>query len=261
MRPRKLSLTVGEVTRGGKDIYIEFYSGAVAQVDFVDGPIDPVQTLAKTTRGYTGVYSNDSVSHEEVSKNLADIKKTRLGTPVEMAYFVFLLRDVPRSFTHQLVRTRLASYVQESTRFLGQKDVYKVLAPKSSILKDGSINELYVAGTVASILSYAQLMEDGQMSNEDARQILPHDLLTNVFWGISLSSLMGVYNVRWCCQAESSTWLPVMAGIRQLLHDEYGEEISGFLTAPIDRGQSCKFEASFDRPCVWQHRPGKGELE
>jgi flavin-dependent thymidylate synthase len=254
MRPRKLSLTVDDETRYGTNFTVEFLSGAVAQVDFVDGPRQPKLTLAKTTRGYKGIYSNDPPSAQEIDDLLADIKKTRLGTPIEMAYFVFLLRDVPRAFTHQLVRTRLASYVQESTRFLGKKNLYQVLAPKTSISKNGVVDEDYVAGTVASIRSYVTIMDAGVMSNEDARLVLPHSLLTNVFWGISLSSLMTVYNVRWCCQAESSTWLPVMAGIRNALYDNYGDDISGFLTAPIDRGQDCGFHASFDRPCEWKKR-------
>jgi len=237
----------------GTNYTVEFWGGEVAEVDLVDYMAHGAETLAKTTRGYTGVYTNDNPSSEEMERFLGDIQNTKLGTPLEMMNFVFLFRDVPRSWTHQLVRTRMASYVQESTRFYGKKGVYKVLAPKTSVV-DHHINKYYFEGNVTAIQSYVNMMDEGIVSNEDARQVLPQSFLTNVFVGIDMKTLMGIHEVRWCCQAEPSTWIPVMRGIKKHIASIYGNDVAEILKAPIDRGQPCGFNASFDRPCTWKKR-------
>ena len=239
---------------GGHEYTVEFWAGEVADVTLIDYPSNARQTLARATRGYTGRYDIEPMTEEDVAQHLKDLKSTKLGTPAEMLNFVFLIRDVPRSFTHQLVRTRIgASYVQESTRFIGAKDVYKVLVPKTCHT-GSNILDPYVYGTLHAIEGYEVMLKLDGVASQDARNLLPHSLLTHAYVSYTLRALMGVYEVRWCCQAEPSTWIPVMKQMKKLITDACGEEISGFLTAPIDRGQSCGFNASFDRVCVWKKR-------
>jgi flavin-dependent thymidylate synthase len=238
----------------GHEYTVEFWAGEVAEVTLIDHPANARQTLARTTRGYTGRYGTEPMSEEEVAQNLLDLKSTKLGTPAEMLNFVFLVRDVPRSFTHQMVRTRIgASYVQESTRFIGAKDVYKVLVPKTC--HDGmEIQQPYAYGTLKAIEAYEAMLAIPGVASQDARNLLPHSLLTNLYVSYTLRALMGVYNVRWCCQAEPSTWLPVMKQMKALIRKNCGDDIADFLTAPIDRNEPCGFDASFDRPCSWKER-------
>lgn len=232
---------------------IEYWAGEVAQVEWVDGPQDGARTLAVVTKGYTGDYTN-RILKEERDQFYHDLKNTRLGTPAEMINFVFLVMDVPRSWTHQAVRTRIgAAVVQESTRFIGAKDVYKVLVPRSA--HEGKAIDLsYREGIRLSINAYEEALTHSGVESQDARQLLPHALLTNMYWSLTLRALMGIYEVRWCCQAEPSTWLPVMKQMKQLITAHCAPEVADFLTAPIDRGQNCGFNASFDRPCVWKER-------
>lgn len=239
---------------------IEFWAGEVAEVTLLSYPALAGDTLARAVRGYTGNYSKDALTREEADRMFADLKATKLGTPAEMLNFVFLVNDVPRSWTHQAVRTRIgASVVQESTRFFGSRGVYKVLVPRTLVDK-GVTNVDYHEGTVEAIRAYVKTVETEGVSNQDARQMLPHSLLTSMFWSLTLRALMGVYEVRWCCQAEPSTWIPVMKQMKTLIRERCGDMIAGFLTAPVDRGQNCGFGASFDRPCVWRPRPPEEEL-
>lgn len=239
---------------GGHEYTVEFWAGEVAEVTLIDYPANARQTLARTTRGYTGRYDTDPMSEEEVAQNMLDLKSTKLGTPAEMLNFTFLIRDVPRSFTHQMVRTRVgAAYVQESTRFIGAKDVYKVLVPKTCHAGE-TVLDPYVYATLNAIEGYEAMLKLEGVASQDARNLLPHSLLTHLYVSYSLRALMGVYNVRWCCQAEPSTWIPVMKQMKTLIRESCGDDIAGFLTAPIDRGQSCGFNASFDRACAWKVR-------
>lgn len=251
---KTLLYKTGQISESGHQYHVEFLGGEVAEVTMIDYPLHAGQTLARTTRGYTGRYDVAAMGEEEVAQHLADLKATKLGTPAEMLNFVFLLRDVPRSFTHQLVRTRIgASYVQESTRFIGAKDVYRVLVPATVVRNEEALYSYY-AGTLAAIGSYENVLEQKGVSSQDARNLLPHSMLTHVYWSITLRALMGVYNVRWCCQAEPSSWLPVMKQCKNLIKINCGQEIADFLTAPIDRNENCGFGASFDRPCTWRER-------
>jgi thymidylate synthase ThyX len=239
----------------GTSVTIQFWSGEVAEVSLIDYPVHAEQTLARTVRGYTGYYENQPVPSSEIEFFFRNLKNTKLGTPAEMLNFVFLVRDVPRSWTHQAVRTRVgAAVVQESTRFIGARSVYKVLTPSSVINAGGLIDLSYHAGTIASIRAYANLVEQENIPSQDARQLLPHSLLTHMYWSLTLKTLMGIYNQRWCCQAEPSTWIPVMRQMKALITISCGEDIASFLSAPIDRGENCGFNATFDRPCTWRKR-------
>jgi thymidylate synthase ThyX len=190
----------------------------------------------------------------EVEQHMTDLKKTKLGTPAEMLNFVFLVRDVPRSWTHQAVRTRIgAAVVQESTRFIGAKDVYNVLVPRTA--HNGStVDPAYLTGNIQALAAYEEMLTHAGVASQDARNLLPHSLLTHMYWSLTLRALMGIYDVRWCCQAEPSTWIPVMKQMKSLITMSCGSNIADFLSAPILRGQSCGFNASFDRPCEWKVR-------
>jgi thymidylate synthase (FAD) len=242
------------ITKAGNPLVLEFWGGEVAEITIIDYPSNALTTLARATRGYTGNYSNDPISPEEIERFVNDIKNTKLATPVEFLNFVFLVRDVPRSWTHQAVRTRIgAAYVQESTRFLDARPSYKILVPKTLHDSEG-VNHEYKVGIMEAMLSYVNLLEAKKVSSQDARQLLPHGVLTHMFWSINMKSLQNVYNQRWCCAAESSTWIPVMRQMKKSIIATCGEEIGSLLTAPIDRDQDCGFNSSLDRPCIWKSR-------
>lgn len=241
-------------------VRLRFWAGEVAEVSLVSAPNNPEQALARAIRGYTGNYEDHPCTSEEISAMFQDLKSTKLGTPAEFLHYIFLIRDVPRSFTHQIVRTRLASVVQESTRFIGARDVYNVLVPGTMMLDPETPRPEYVYGTIEAIGAYIDLVDQQGVASQDARNILPHSLLTHLFWSIGLKSLMAVYEQRWCCQAEPSTWLPIMRQIKQLIKGQSGTRIASFLSAPINRGEPCGYNASFDRPCVWKKNRDLAEV-
>lgn len=239
----------------GQPFSIQFWTGEVAKVDLIDHPFNALETLARSTRGYLGIYDLDPISPEDMQRLSKEIQETPLATPIEFLNFVFLVRDVPRSFTHQLVRTRIgAAYVQESTRFMGHRGLYKVLVPDSIANSENSyIVQKYLESINCSIACYENIVCKKAIPSQDARQLFPHALLTNLFWSINMKALKTVYNQRWCCCAESSTWLPLLRQVKEQIITACGKEIGGMLTAPIDRGESCGYNSKLlDQPCKWR---------
>jgi thymidylate synthase ThyX len=210
----------------------------------------PFQTVTKLTKGYSGEFSNVDRTPEEIELAFKDLNSTQLRTPFEMIYNVFLFTDFTRSFTHQLVRKRFASYVQESMRFIGHKKLYKVLAG-SRLIENDKAFELYRDSCINDIITYESLMDLG-IAGEEARDSLPHGILTSAFVGIPLNSLQGMYAQRMCCQAQPGQWQNAMRQVKNQLVIQYGESAKLLLSAPYERGEPCGYRASFDRPCTWQ---------
>jgi thymidylate synthase (FAD) len=201
---------------------------------------------------YKGVIANNRMlKQSDINEAFDDQHKTQLHTPMEMLHTAWLITGVTRAFTHQLVRTRLASYAQESMRFMGHKGVYEVLAT-GDLLRMGNEQMLqeYCDTIKLQILTYERMLQAG-ISAEDARGVLPTNIVTSIIVGWSISTLAHVYNQRVCCQAQQGEWVPVLQEMKKQL-GTVSPLVAGLLTAPIDRGESCGYGASFDRPCKWR---------
>lgn len=229
---------------------VQIVGGDVSEVSLVSMTSSPEYVLAVTTRGYTGEYSTHPPSSTERQKLLEDIVKTKLATPTEMIHFTWLITGVTRAWTHQAVRYRVGTaFVQQSMRFLGYQDIYRVLCPLDS--NDYGFDDFCYA-SYRGVKAYVD-MKDLGIADQDARGVLPTNILTALFWDMSLSTLMHIVNTRWCCQAQTDEWLPVLKQMREQVYTA-SPEMAELITAPIERGEPCGFNASFDRPCMWKKR-------
>jgi len=233
------------------DTTIEFVTLPISTVEFVDGITDPFQTVAKMSRGYGGIYSNDPCTEDEIAQAIKDMNSTKLGTPLETVEVIFLIHDVSRAFTHQQVRTRIgASFVQESMRFLGHQGKYRIMV-SGEIFRNSEAFEAYQQACFTSIWTYEEMLKIG-IPGEDARDILPHGICTRLFVGYAMSTLRTVYAQRMCCQAQPGQWQHILRQMKRILIEKYGERMTDMLSAPYERGEPCGYRASFDRPCTWQ---------
>ncbi len=225
---------------------IEFVYSPVAKVTLVSISSDPVASLAMLVRGYAQTYS-PQIGEEEVEDMLEQIQKTKLKTPLEFIQTIWLIQDVSRAFTHQIVRSRVGTqFVQESLRFSDKRSA-KFLVSRE-IRNSPEAEQVYRQGILSAVSSYEQLLQMG-IPVQDARGVLPHHVLTNLFFGCSLSTLARIFEQRTCCQAQSEEWTPLMYKMREQLP----EELRAFLVEPWKSGSmSCGFGASFDRPCKYQ---------
>lgn len=220
------------------------------EVTLISSMTDPEQLIAKLSNGYTGIFSNNEVPEEKVTLYFEDQMRTKLHGPMEMLFFVFMVDGVSRALTHQLVRTRIASFVQESMRFLGQKNEYNVLMRDYGGIPT-QLHGLYFNAAIHSVISYEYLVQAG-VSSEDARGVLPTNILTKIFVGLPLNSLQHIYEQRMCCQAQPGEWQPMLRAMKKAVQQKCGDRVASLLSAPYERGEECGYRASYDRPCSWR---------
>lgn len=104
--------------------------------------------------------------------------KVKLGheSPLEHASATFLLQG-SRSFSHQLVRHRLASYSQQSQRYVKENNFKWILPP--SIQKNEKAYNAFLSAMNDARIAYNQLIADG-IPKEDARYALPNGCETKI---------------------------------------------------------------------------------
>ena len=239
---------------GLTNIYeIQLVKNPAAQVHLITKTENSEQVIAKLTQAYTGNYDVDPITDPEIiDRSFDDMRKTKLLTPYEMIHFTWLIKDVTRAFTHQLVRYRVGTaFIQESMRFYGKHQVYKVLVTGDA----GNSGNIEIYGnTVADLIDcYVELVDKG-VASQDARGILPTNVLTHIYFDCSMRTLQNIYTQRMCCQAQPGEWQPILKSMKNLIELECGSLVSDMLSAPYERGEPCGYRASFDRPCVWSPR-------
>src|SRR5262249_824845 len=92
---------------------------------------DPLGHLAATSMMYEGKVVGDlsTVSDTQRKHYWQESFKTHLKAPWESIDFHFMIENVPRSFTHQIVRQRTAVYAQESMRFAVKNNLSESVMP------------------------------------------------------------------------------------------------------------------------------------
>lgn len=234
---------------------IEFLKPAAAQVTLCSFTSSPDWVMYLTTRAYKGIYYLDYNNTYTPAQAFDDIQKTKLQTPLEMVHMLWLLNDVTRAFTHQLVRYRVGTaFVQESMRFFGMHSVFKVLITGEAARSKGGLTDVpwpdYIEGATKAIESYVEMIDRG-IPDQDARGVLPTNILTNIYFDCSMRTLQNIFPQRLCCQAQQGEWQPILREMRKQISEKMGDQVEHLLRAPYEKGEDCGYRASFDRPCVW----------
>jgi flavin-dependent thymidylate synthase len=237
------------------DFTIEYHKPGVANVELLSYTMFPEDTVYMLTRAYKGIYrlnmTAEDIKEYPQQQAFEDIKNTKLQTPLEMLNTTWLLTDVSRAFTHQLVRYRVGTaFIQESMRFYGVRKVYKIL---TTGIESKVEFELYTAGINEAIYTYVDLLSRN-IADQDARGALPTNILTNIYFHCSLRTLQNIIPQRLCCQAQQGEWQPILRKMRKMISERMGKYMEELLQAPYERDEDCGYRASFDRDCVWQHK-------
>ncbi len=104
----------------------------------------------------------------------------------EFVDYVFLIQGVSRAFTHQFVRTRQASYAQQTMRVLDMGDYDFVTPPRAAA--DARAAAVLECANEEIRSAYRQLRSLG-LAPEDARSILPTNISTNIVAKFNLRTL------------------------------------------------------------------------
>jgi thymidylate synthase (FAD) len=117
---------------------------------------------------------------------------------IEHAVFTFSVEGVSRSLTHQLVRHRLASFSQQSQRYVPMEAPSYVVP--HTVAADPEAAAIYREAMEATWEAYGRLL--GLLPAEDARYVLPNGCTTNITITMNARELLHFFSLRCCERAQ-----------------------------------------------------------
>ena len=138
-------------------------------------------------------------SDKDLSAVLKQVMNLGHTSVIEHASFTFAISDVTRSLTHQLVRHRLASYSQQSQRYVNLTEPSYVIPP--TIQKNKNMKNAYEDTMRVIWQQYNKLLEM-DIPAEDARYVLPNATCTNIMVTMNARSLLNFFELRCCLHAQ-----------------------------------------------------------
>ncbi len=124
-----------------------------------------------------------------------DISDERLF--LKHSFFSFYIEGISRACSHQLVRHRLASYSQQSQRYV-ELEGFKYVTPET--LK-GSVRQKY-QNLMSEIADFYGFLVRNGVPKEDARFVLPNACTTRLVMTMSGRELFHFFKLRTCNRAQ-----------------------------------------------------------
>lgn len=171
----------------------------VKLISYTPDPEKIPAIAAKLTHSRIKPEELDKVPNKELKAILEHVMKLGHTSVVEHATFTFAISDVSRSLTHQLVRHRIASYSQQSQRYVDLRKPKYVTPPK--IKRDKNLKEAYDETMKIIWKEYNKLLDIG-IPAEDARYVLPNATCTNIIVTMNARSLLNFFELRCCMHAQ-----------------------------------------------------------
>jgi thymidylate synthase (FAD) len=141
----------------------------------------------------------DGLDDGHIGGFLAKLRASGHVSPFEHASFTFAVEGVSRVTTHQLVRHRIASFSQQSQRYVAARGARCVVPPEIS--GNGEAARVFGEAAAAAREAYEKLSELG-VPREDARFILPHGLETSIIVTMNARELRHFFGLRLCRRAQ-----------------------------------------------------------
>ena len=142
----------------------------------------------------------ESLSDAQVGKVLETIMKSGHYSALEHATYTFAIDGVSRALTHQLVRHRIASFNQQSQRYVTYSGEPEIVLPQTIADDPEALSSFNKAIDVA-YSSYARLVEAG-IPAEDARYVLPNACASKVVVTMNIRELLHFFELRCCNRAQ-----------------------------------------------------------
>ena len=118
---------------------------------------------------------------------------------LEHASFTFGVSGISRACSHQLVRHRIASFSQQSQRYVNASGFEAVIPP--SIAAHGEALRRFESLMEEARAAYAELLAMG-IASEDARFVLPNAVQTSLVVTMNARELRHFFTLRCCLRAQ-----------------------------------------------------------
>ncbi len=129
-------------------------------------------------------------------------------TPIEHASFTFAIEGISRACSHQLVRHRVASYSQQSQRYVSEETGFDYIIPPV-IKKDKELKKAFLASMKDAQKAYNEMVTKlnengvkGEAANQDARFLLPNACETKIVVSMNARELIHFFRLRCCNRAQ-----------------------------------------------------------
>ena len=165
------------------------------------------------------------LTEEEIARYVNMLASIFHESPLEHVSFTFAIEGVSRVLTHQLVRHRLASYSQQSQRYVKLEQFEYIVPP--AIEKNEKAKALFIETMEKDQEAYNQIVDElindkirefkkihdrdltkkeysaiEKQAIEDARYVFPNACETKIVVTMNARSLLHFFNVRCCNRAQ-----------------------------------------------------------
>lgn len=165
----------------------------------------------------------ETLDEESIGKYVKMLSDLGHFSPLEHVSFTFAIEGVSRVLTHQLVRHRIASYSQQSQRYVKLDDFQYIIPPE--IEENPEAKEIFIEAMEADRQvyfklvdalfdkNYEKMLKKGysekkarsqaeKASIEDARYVFPNACETKIVLTMNARTLIHFFTVRCCNRAQ-----------------------------------------------------------
>lgn len=179
-------------------------------------PEETVAMAAKLCYSPTDIEElREKIEAREQRTFLERLMKMGHLSPIEHASFTFAIEGISRACSHQLVRHRIASYSQQSQRYVSEKSqklegqsTFDYVIPPL-IRQDAEAREVFEKFMLEAQKTYDFLVKRlndrgimGETANQDARFVLPNAAETKIIVTMNARELLHFFRMRCCNRAQ-----------------------------------------------------------
>ncbi len=176
---------------------------AMVKVALISSTPDAEHTIAAAARVSTSPISAtelmDKMTPEAVDRLITRLISSGHLSPFEHASFTFAIEGISRVTSHQLVRHRMASYTQQSQRYVSLKG-FNYISPATISAKPELEGRYHDIAHAAHQL-YLEMLDAG-IPAEDARYVLPQAVETRLVMTMNARELVHACSLRLCLKAQ-----------------------------------------------------------
>lgn len=173
----------------------------VELLQYPDNPERAVATAARLCYAPVGAKElMETMPPERVQSVLSTIMKSGHFSTLEHVSYTFAVDGVSRALTHQLVRHRLASFNQQSQRYVKFTEGVETVKP-DTVSRDEEANRIFDEAINAVLEGYQKLLDAG-IPAEDARYLLPNAAETKIVITMNIRELLHFFSLRCCNRAQ-----------------------------------------------------------
>lgn len=148
------------------------------------------------------------MTRQDMEKLIGILKESGHLTPFEHASFTFAIEGISRACSHQLVRHRIASYSQQSQRYVNKKKGFDYIVPPI-FETDRQLSKFFKEAMYMSYGFYLLLLQElekrgikGEEAYQDARFVLPNAAETKIVVTMNARELLHFFRLRCCNRAQ-----------------------------------------------------------